>query len=87
MSLQLESFDLPAHWSAWLLYDDDSGLDDDDILAANGFLKWMVQEYGACRCVNIEIDESGDFRNYHDASCFGALACDIGVFTFDISKQ
>jgi len=87
MNIQLESFELPAHWSCALLYGDESGLDESDERPLNRFVKWMIKTYGACLCVSVEGDESGDFRSYHDATDFGALACDVLTFVFDVTKE
>ena len=86
MAIELISFELPEHWACPLLYGDESGLEADDESALGRFVRWMVKQYGACLCVDVESDDSGDFRSYHDATDFGALACNVAVFTFDISK-
>ena len=78
--------ELPEHWACALLYGDDSGLDSRDEKALDKFVDHMVASFGACLCVNVESDDSGDFRHYHDASDFGALACNVAVFTFDVTK-
>jgi hypothetical protein len=86
MSLELESFELPSHWACALLYGDESDLDDSDEQALNRFTKYMVKTYGACHCVSVEGEGFGDFRGYHDATDFGALASDVLTFVFDITK-
>jgi hypothetical protein len=89
MSIETISFELPSHWASAFLYGDESGLDDsdEDTGALNRFTKYMVKNYGSCHCVIVEGEGFGDFRDYHDATDFGALASDVLTFVFDVTKE
>lgn len=76
---------LPRHWACALINGDDDGFDPNEERSYRRFVNWMIDAYGACWCVGIDDDESGDFRRYHDATEFGALACDVATFTFDVT--
>ena len=78
--------DLPRHWACALMYGDADGFDPNEERTFNRFTDWMIDEYGSCRCIDVDDDECGDFRRYHDATEFGALACDVATFTFDIGE-
>lgn len=78
--------ELPAHWAATLINGDDSGLDHADLAAMDKFGDWMTRVYGHWHCVDVADDESGDFRRWHDATEFGALACNVARFTFQIKR-
>ena len=71
---------LPAHWAVALVNGDESGMEDDDIMQLNEFIDDMVRNFGSCHCV--DVSEDTEFRNYHDASPYGVLACDVAEFTF-----
>ena len=71
---------LPTHWACALVNSDESGMEDDDIAQLNEFVDDMVRTYGSCHCV--DVSESSEFSNYHDASHYGVLACDVAEFTF-----
>lgn len=40
MAIELISFELPERWACPLLYGDESGLDNDDQCALDGFIDW-----------------------------------------------
>lgn len=78
--------DLPRHWACALMYGDADWFDPKEERAFNRFTDWMLDKYGMCMCIDVEGDECGDFRCYHDATEFGALACDVATFTFNIGE-
>lgn len=84
--MKLETFDLPAHWAAAFINGDLTAYSDEDVTAIEAFTAWMVAEYGQCHCLDVTNDE-GDFRTYHDANRFGALACNVCEFTFDVTRR
>lgn len=71
---------LPAHWACALVNGDESGMDDEEIAHLNEFVDDMVRTYGSCHCV--DVSEDTQFSNYHEASHYGVLACDVAEFTF-----
>ena len=71
---------LPTHWACPLVNGDESGMEDDEIAMLNEFIDDMVRVYGSCHCV--DVSEDIEFSNYHDASHYGVLACDVAKFTF-----
>ena len=74
---------LPRHWACALINGDDD-FEPNEERQFKRFTGWMIDEYGACHCVNVDDDDCGDFRHYHDATEFGALPCMVATFTFDI---
>ena len=86
MLFRSETFELPTHWAPALLYGDNSAIDeDDDTQALDAFVDWMLAKYGQCWCVDVADDAA--FTNWHDATSFGALACDASTYTFDVTPQ
>lgn len=71
---------LPAHWAVALINGDESGMEDEEIAQLNEFVDDMVRTYGSCHCV--DVSETSEFSNYHEASHYGVLACDVAEFTF-----
>lgn len=85
--MQLETFILPRHWACAFLYGDADGFDPNEERSFNRFTDWMLNKYGLCLCVDVQDDESGDFRHHHDATEFGALPCEVATFTFDVTPN
>ena len=69
----------PSHWACYLINDDASGLDDEDIRACDLFFRSQFGKRGAI-CVDAE--DIG-FVAWHDARAY-ALAADCSEFTFII---
>ena len=74
------TLELPYHWAVALVNGDESGMEDDDIKALEEFTTYMVNKYDRCDCV--DVGEEYYFKNYHDATHYGILACDVAEFTF-----
>jgi len=85
MTMQLEQFELPAHWACALMYGDESGLDQDDLEALDRFMVTGLAEHCSFHCVDVTDDQF--FTKYHDATQYGVLACDCLVYTFDVTPQ
>ena len=80
--IRFETYELPAHWACALMYGDLDGLSDEDLEVLE---EWEAdQRFSTFICVDIESDDSGDFRRYHDATPYGGLACDVATYTFDV---
>ena len=82
--MNIITYDLPEHWAAAFINGDLSGYETDDLEAIRLFTAEMVSEFGGCRCLSIDDDDSGNFRKYHDARHLGVLACNVTTFHFDI---
>jgi len=82
--MRMEQYELPAHWASALINGDDSGLEEEDLIALEKFERYMALVYKQCWCV--DVGEETWFSNYHDATKFGVLPCDVALFTFDITK-
>jgi len=80
--MKLETFNLPASWACALLYGDQSGLDESEIAAIEGFESAAAGPDGTFICVDVQADET-DFMTWHDARAFYPYAADCGQFTFD----
>lgn len=74
--------ELPYHWAVALINGDESGMNDEEIEALDKFIDDMVNEHGFCECVNVS--EEHYFKNYHDATHYGILPCDVAEFTFRV---
>ena len=85
MNLDLESFELPAHWVSALFNSDSSGLSDLEERQLDDFESMMLKEYGSCHAV--DCSDEPYFLKYHDAYMFGVLACDVLKITFDVTKR
>ena len=80
--IRFETYELPSHWACALMYGDLDSLSDEDLEVLE---EWEAdQRFSTFICVDVESDESGDFRRYHDATPYGGLACDVATFTFDV---
>ena len=80
--IRFETYELPAHWACALMYGDLDGLSDEDLEVLE---EWEAdQRFSTFICVNVESDDGGDFRRYHDATPYGGLACDVATYTFDV---
>ena len=75
MTLDLESFELPAHWASPLINGDISGLSIKECRQLDAFEAKMVKKYGSCHA--IDCSSEPHFMKYHDAHMFGVLACDV----------
>lgn len=85
MSIQLEQYELPAHWACALMYGDESGLDQEDIDALDKFVGAGLMEHYSFHCVDVTDDQF--FVKYHDAAQYGVLACDCLVYTFNVTQE
>jgi len=85
MTLDLQTYELPAHWASPLINGDISGLSIADCRQLDAFEAKMVKNYGSCHAVDCS-DEAYCLK-YHDAHMFGVLACDVLEFTFDVTKR
>ncbi len=85
MTLELQTFELPAHWASPLINGDISGLSIKECRQLDAFEAKMLKKYGSCHAV--DCSDEPYFMKYHDASMFGVLACDVLEFTFDVTGQ
>jgi len=75
-----ETYTAPSAWISYLMNDDSSGLDDDDIKAADEFIEWV----GAGMPVNAE---DAGFIKHHDAYQFCPYAADCQKYTFLTDRE
>ena len=80
--MNLEHFILPEHWASALVNGDDSGMDPEDIAHIEAWSESTGFE--TLNCVDVQFNDSGDFRTYHDAKHVGVLACNVAQYTFDV---
>ena len=83
--MELEYYELPAYWASALINGDESGLTEEDEKPFDNFVHYMIAVHGQCWCVDVE--EESYFSWSHDASRFGALAGDVAMFCFDVTKR
>jgi hypothetical protein len=70
----------PKDWASYLIYDDASGLDDNEIAACDA---WLKAEFSRQSHYCVDSVEVG-FMRYHDAGRFYPLAADCAEYTFII---
>jgi hypothetical protein len=75
-------YTLPAYWASALINGDESGLEQEEQDTLGAFIEYMLQEHGACHCV--DCTEEPVFSKYHEARPFGVLACDCLDYTFHV---
>ena len=81
--LRVETFQLPTHWASYYVNSDRSGLDDDDIAAADG---WWDETFPGQSVSCCDVAEDGSFCRFHDADQW-CLACEAATFTFLIQQE
>ena len=76
MSIETTVYTLPSHWACALINDDQTGLEVDDIVQLNQFMR------GEGLGAPLDISEEGHFCVFHDARGYGVLPCDCSDYTF-----
>lgn len=74
----LVSYLLPTRWACYFINDDSSGLDEDEIAAADA---WWVETFSANSASCVDSDEDYGFTRYHDAAGY-CLATDCTIYRF-----
>ena len=87
MTIEIETYELPEHWASALINGDEDGYSDSELQAIDRFNYDMIERYGQSWCMGVDIHDGGDFRRYHDATRYGVLACDVAIFTFDVTPR
>ncbi len=76
MSIETTVYTLPSHWAPALVNDDQTGLEVDEIVQLNRFMK------GEGLGAPLDVSEEGNFMTYHDARSYGVLPCECLEYTF-----
>jgi hypothetical protein len=76
MTLETIVYTLPASWASALINNDESGLEIDDIVQLN----WFMKGEGLGSPINVSDGE--EFDSFHDARGYGVLPCDCLDYTF-----
>ena len=66
----------PSHWATYFFNDDCSGMDDQDIAAADKFIDWVGM--GA----PVDCTDDVGFTRWHDAHRFCPLGADCSTYLF-----
>ncbi|WP_094585125.1 hypothetical protein [Synechococcus sp. BO 8801] len=69
---------LPTHWACYFINDDPSGLEDDEIAAADA---WWAETFSTKSATCVDADEEYGFTRYHDAAGY-CKASDCTVYRF-----
>jgi hypothetical protein len=85
MSIETETYVLPEHWLAPLMYGETDGLEESDVSALEAFTDDMVKTHGQCWLLSN--GENHGFLRYHDAEPYGVLACDCVDMVFDVTRR
>jgi hypothetical protein len=83
--MELEYYELPAHWAVAFFNSDFDHLSDEEYNQFNNFVDDVVKRHGKCWCVDMDNDTF--FSSYHDATRFGVLACDVSIYAFDVTPE
>jgi hypothetical protein len=76
MSIETIVYTLPAAWASALVNDDRTGLDADEIIDLNRFMKG--ENLGS----PVNVSDNEEFNPFHDARGYGVLPCDCLEYTF-----
>lgn len=63
----------PSYWASYFINGDASGMEDDEIAAADAFAEWLGGNIVDC--------EDAGFMHYHDAHRFGIGGADCQTYT------
>lgn len=63
----------PSHWASYFINGDASGMEDDEIAAADKFADWLGGSIVSC--------EDAGFLKYHDAHAFYPYAADCQTYS------
>ena len=74
--MQFHTFTLPDFWASALINDDATGLSDSEHEQLND---WLL-DYKPGYCVGVS--DEPEFKQQHDATSAGVLACDCLTYTF-----
>ena len=74
MQQEMIELTLPTYWASYLIYGDDSGLQDGEALAIDAYL----EEYQVGACINVENDDY--ISRVNDANT--GLLGDVCTYTF-----
>lgn len=74
----LVSYLLPTHWACYFINDDPSGLEEDEIAAADA---WWQETFSSQSATCVDADEEYGFARYHDAAGY-CLATDCTIYRF-----
>jgi hypothetical protein len=73
----------PSFWASYYINDDASGLEDDEIKAADAFFDSLAKNVPNLSCCDAE-DEG--FIHYHDAHDFYPYGSDCSTYTFLVAE-
>ena len=79
MTITVHTYIAPSHWACYLINDDCSGMNDDDIAACDD---WAATLPGPVTSCTSEGDaEHPGFMRWHDAAVYAAYTADCAVYT------
>lgn len=79
MTIETETYTLPAYWASYLINGDHSGLEDSEIQEADSFMASLEADGWYC----VDASQDSDFSYSNDATDTGG---DVAEFTFHRSK-
>lgn len=87
MNQRFTEYTLPAHWAPYLINNDPSSfsLNDDGGDAEIALIDGLLENEGLGHCVGC--GDEPEFRKWHDATAYGALAGDVLDFTFELIEE
>lgn len=80
-----ETYVLPDFWLSGLINGDYTGYSEEENAQLEAFTKDMVGRHG--RCWALSTGEAKGFMRYHDAECYGVLACNAVEVIFDVAPD
>ena len=79
MAIKSFTVTAPSYWASYYVNGDASGLEDDELKAADQFHDWLAKNEPNLSCVDAE---DAEFVRYHDAFDFYPYGSDCSTFTF-----
>ena len=83
--MNVQTFNLPAHWAVVFVNDDRTGMTDQDEAELDSWFDYTFPD--GAHCVDVSSEEDGPgFLVDHDARAHGVLACDCLTYSFDVPE-
>ena len=86
MTIETVIYTLPEHWLVAFFNDDLTAYDDEEIDQLEHFTHYMIKTHGSAIPLDCDMD-TVNFTQWHDATSFGVLACNVVDVIFEHNPQ
>lgn len=83
MAIKSFTVTAPSYWASYYINGDASGLEDDELKAADAFFDYLAKDVPNLSCTDAE---DAGFVRYHDACDFYPYAADCSTYTFLVAE-